>query len=124
MRFSNSSFGDRSGNRDAHEPSFALGGKRKTRANVVAGELREIGEQFLLGHAGREVRQHVAHRYSHTANTRLPEPHLGVYDDPIPIIHAQVIGAWLERSKAPAEGSGIRGNLPKASRIEANRRLQ
>jgi hypothetical protein len=71
----------------AHHPTFALGGKRQTGPNVVARQLREIGEKLLLAHSGGKVREHVSHGDARTPHAWFSEANFGVYDDPILVIH-------------------------------------
>src|SRR6266481_2971117 len=48
-----------SANGYGHHPTFALGGKRQRSADVVARQLRKIGQDLLLAHTGGKIREHV-----------------------------------------------------------------
>src|SRR5207245_9945531 len=75
---SKSSLGSCSGSWAAHDPALALGGERQARADVLAGKLREVGQDLVLAHAGRKVGQDIADRDARAAHARLAEPNLGV----------------------------------------------
>jgi len=78
-----------SGSGDAEDPALAFRGERKTGTDVVARQLREIGEDVGLAHARRQVRQDVPDGDAGPADARLPEANLRVDRDPAPVIHAQ-----------------------------------
>src|SRR5438132_8220785 len=86
-RFSSKSSICCSGGWYAHHPALALGGKGQTGADVNTRQLREIGQNLLLAHAGSKVREHIADGNARAPYTGLPEPNFWVYDDPIAVIH-------------------------------------
>lgn len=51
--------------------AFAVGGKGKTSLNILTGQIGEIVEHLIDGHASREIRQHVVYGNPHSANTGL-----------------------------------------------------
>jgi hypothetical protein len=109
-RFSSKSSLRCSACRNAHHLTFALGGKRQTSADVITRQLRKIGQYLLLTHAGGKVREHVTDGNARPPNAWLPEPHFGLYDDPILIIHCRIRcqPAWL----GPATRVGQSGGTP------------
>src|SRR5262249_848317 len=56
-------------------------------ADVLSRQLREVAQEFLLAHAGSEVRQCVADRDSGSPNAWFPEPNFWIYHDRIAVIH-------------------------------------
>ena len=72
---------------NAHHPTLALGSKRQTGADVLARQLRKIGLDLLLGHAGGKVGPHVTDGDPRAPHARLPEANFGVNGDPISVIH-------------------------------------
>lgn len=44
-----------------HQPPFSIGRKGKARADIVALQLRKVGENLLLAHAAGEAGKYVTH---------------------------------------------------------------
>jgi hypothetical protein len=55
----------------AHRTAFSFGRVGQTGADIFAGQLAELADDLFLGHAGGQVRQHVAHRDARSAHERL-----------------------------------------------------
>lgn len=77
-----------SGSGDAEDPPLALRRERKTGADVIARQLRKIGEDFGLCHTRCQIREDVPHGDAGPADTGLPEADLRIEYDPTPVIHA------------------------------------
>lgn len=73
--------------RNAGEPTLPVRGEGETSANVVARELREVGDDLIHAHPAREVREDVAHGDARTPHDGLPERDFGVDDDAVTIVH-------------------------------------
>lgn len=55
--------------------------------DVFAGEVGEVGEDLLFGHAGREIGQDVVYGDAHAANARLAAAFAGLDGDDVVIAH-------------------------------------
>lgn len=74
--------------RNSQCSALALGGVRKAGLDVVARELREIGQQCVLRHSTSQVPQDVADRDASPTDARLSEPDRWVDADAIEQAHA------------------------------------
>jgi hypothetical protein len=73
---------------NAQNQTLALGGKRQTGADVIAPQLRKIGQDPLLTDTRGKVRCHITDVNSRFPPAWLPEPNFGIHNDPILVIHA------------------------------------
>ena len=72
--------------RDDQAPPLPLGRVEQAGSHVLVGELRELAEQFLLGHGGK-VSEDIANRQAGAANGRFPESDLGICDNALKQVH-------------------------------------
>jgi hypothetical protein len=69
--------------------TFSRGGVLVTRKNIFALQVREVVENFLLGHTRSKISQHVIHGHPHAANARLSAAHTWINRDSIHVVHDQ-----------------------------------
>jgi len=91
---------------------FAVGGEGEAGANVLPSKLREVGEDLVLAHAARKVREHVTDRDSRPADDGLAEPDGGVDGDTVAVVHASTLsagGGGVKASTARDPAPGAQG---------------
>src|SRR5258708_15947704 len=86
--------------------AFAIGSVREAGADIVANELREVGEDGVLAHAAGEIGQDVLYGQPRTANGWFAEADGGVEDDALTIVHARNARLNSCRGQAPGGLSG------------------
>lgn len=80
--------------RDAEGPAFAFGRVSEARPDVVLGQLREVAEYLVIGHAAGEVPQHVSHGNPRPAHTGLPKPDGRIDTDAVEDAHRASLGQF------------------------------
>src|SRR5689334_17072971 len=82
---------------NAHEPALAVSREGQARADVLAGQLRKVGEDLGLTHPAGEVGQDVPDGEPGASDARLAEADLGVDDDAGAVVHAGMLRPWAAR---------------------------
>ena len=67
--------------------ALAIGGEGEADANILFGEVGEIGEDVVVGHAGGEVIENIINGDSQAAYARLAAALSGFDGDDLRIIH-------------------------------------
>ena len=72
---------------DRDQPPLAISGEREAGPDVLARQVREVPEQIVLGHARRQVVEHVGDRYPQATDARLAAAFSRLDGDPIQARH-------------------------------------
>ena len=67
--------------------SLAISGEREAGPDVVACQVRKVSEQIVLGHAGRQVVEHVGNRHAQAADAWFAVAFSGLDRDPVHVRH-------------------------------------
>jgi hypothetical protein len=70
------------------EAALTIGGECINGAKVVALQIREVGEDFILTHTSRQGGEHIINRDAHPSNARLAASLAGLGGDPLAVIDA------------------------------------
>jgi hypothetical protein len=62
----------------------------EARLDVIRHELRELGQQGVLGHAAREIPEDIAHADARAMDARLAEPDGRVHADAVQEVHDRI----------------------------------
>src|SRR5471032_2029486 len=72
---------------DAHHTAFALRRIGQTSADIIARQLRKIGQDLLLAHTRRQIVEDIADRDARSPHARLAEADRWVDDNSLAIVH-------------------------------------
>ena len=75
--------------------ALAVGGLRKTGANVLFCEIRKFPQNIGMAHAASKIFENVINRNSQTANARLAPPFSGLDRDDVGVVHSATV--WEKR---------------------------
>ncbi len=81
---------------------LAVRGEREAGPNVCARQVREILEDILLSHAGRQVLQHVGYRDAQAADAGLAAAFSGLNRDSIQLLHQTQVRQCSIGGQVPA----------------------
>ena len=89
------------------ELAFTVSGERQTRLDVLAGQLGEVGENLVLGHAGSQILQHVVNGNPHPADARLAAALARLNSDKVCVVHGGIVCGQIEFSKDSSGPVGV-----------------
>src|SRR5258706_11028681 len=78
-----------SSRRDRSEPSFTIGGERETCLDVLARQIRKVGEDLFDRHPRSEVTQQVGYGDPHSADARLAATLARFDGDDLAVVHTR-----------------------------------